>query len=627
MRMNLISIEDVSKTLNSSPLFQEVSLGINSDEKIGFIGSNGSGKSTFLHIINGDIPIDDGTISKNKDIRISFLEQTPNFPQGITLKEFLYLGNSQVITLLNTYYTYLQNYKHSTSEESTLNDLTEKMDTANGWNAENSYFSLLQEFHLPDSSAMMDKLSGGMLKKAALARALASNPNLLLLDEPTNHLDIETIEWLEAYLANAAFAFIMVTHDRYFLDRACTKIMEIDKNKIFLYNGNYSTYLQRKAERFTIEQNEQSRIRAVLKDELEWLKRGPRARAGKDKKRKSNIQKLIDANVQTEDQSIEFSSAQRRLGKKVLELKQITKLYDRKSVINSFSYNFKKGERIGIIGPNGAGKSTFLNIIAEYTAPDSGTVDTGLNTHIGYYDQLSSPLHGNKTVLEFIEKTAERVTLANGLEVSAARFLEIFQFPTRTHRLQISSLSGGEKRRLYLITILAGNPNFLMLDEPTNDLDIVTLQKLEEYCNTFSGTLLIVSHDRAFLDRTTDYLFIFNPDGTIQRFTGNYSGYNELMKQSRREEQKPVKTEVMKKKVDTTKRKLTFKERKEMETLFKDLDELENEKERLEKSFTDTSLSPQVLSKNSMKYNTLLQKIENKTIRWETLAEYEDVNL
>lgn len=359
---------------------------------------------------------------------------------------------------------------------------------------------------------------------------------------------------------------------------------------------------------------------------MEWLKRGPRARAGKDKKRKSNIQKLIDAKVQTEDQSIEFSSAQRRLGKKVLELKQITKLYGRKNVINSFSYNFKKGERIGIIGPNGVGKSTFLNIIAGYTAPDSGTVDTGLNTHIGYYDQLSSPLHVNKTVLEFIEKTAERVILADGSEVSAARFLEIFQFPASTHRLQISSLSGGEKRRLYLITVLAGNPNFLMLDEPTNDLDIMTLQRLEEYCNTFLGTLLIVSHDRAFLDRTTDYLLIFNPDGTIQGFTGNYSGYNELIKQSRREKQKRVKTEETKKKVNATKRKLTFKEKKELETLFKDLDELENEKERLEKSFTDTSLSPQVLSSNSLKYNTLLQKIEHKTIRWEALAEYEDAN-
>ncbi len=628
--MNLISIENLSKTVNDNPLFQNVTMGIDEGEKIGFIGPNGAGKSTLLHILADLIEKDEGNISKNNNLRISMLEQTPTIPAGISIKDFFYQGESPIIKLVANYHECLKNH-----DMELLEKLTEQMDKENGWEIENNYISFLSELKLNNPNQLMDNLSGGMKKKAALARTLASKPNLLILDEPTNHLDIEIIEWLEKYLGNANFSFIMVTHDRYFLDSVCTGIMELDKGRIYKYPGNYSTFLERREIRLSTEQNEQVKIKSILRRELEWLSRGPKARASKDKKRKMRIEDLMDKKIQKEQEISEFSSSNKRLGKKILELENIEKSYNNKTVISPFSYKFKKGERIGIIGPNGSGKTTFLNIISQQIKPDKGTIDKGLNTEFGYYDQLSDHLNeaGSKnfTILEYIKETAEQITLEDGKIASAAKFLEMFNFPSGTHRTLISKLSGGEKRRLFLIKTLITNPNFLILDEPTNDLDLDTMRRLEDYVLNFSGTLIVVSHDRAFLDRTTDFLFVFDGQGKIKGFTGNYSEYREFISMTKLSSKTKKKDNADNNKIlehrdqtYSTKRKLSFRENREFETIESEIADLEAEKNKLESLFSKTNRSLKELETNNRRYKIVSDLIETKLARWEELAEIAD---
>ena len=628
--MNLISIENLSKTVNDNPLFQNVTMGIDEGEKIGFIGPNGAGKSTLLHILADLIEKDEGNISKNNNLRISMLEQTPTIPAGISIKDFFYQGESPIIKLVANYHECLKNH-----DMELLEKLTEQMDKENGWEIENNYISFLSELKLNNPNQLMDNLSGGMKKKAALARTLASKPNLLILDEPTNHLDIEIIEWLEKYLGNANFSFIMVTHDRYFLDSVCTGIMELDKGRIYKYPGNYSTFLERREIRLSTEQNEQVKIKSILRRELEWLSRGPKARASKDKKRKMRIEDLMDKKIQKEQEISEFSSSNKRLGKKILELENIEKSYNNETVISPFSYKFKKGERIGIIGPNGSGKTTFLNIISQQIKPDKGTIDKGLNTKFGYYDQLSDHLNeaGSKnfTILEYIKETAEQITLEDGKIASAAKFLEMFNFPSGTHRTLISKLSGGEKRRLFLIKTLITNPNFLILDEPTNDLDLDTMRRLEDYVLNFSGTLIVVSHDRAFLDRTTDFLFVFDGQGKIKGFTGNYSEYREFISMTKLSSKTKKKDNADNNKVlehrdqtYSTKRKLSFRENREFETIESEIADLEAEKNKLESLFSKTNRSLKELETNNRRYKIVSDLIETKLARWEELAEIAD---
>ncbi len=645
--MNLISIENLSKTVNDTPLFQNVTMGIDEGEKIGFIGPNGAGKSTLLHILAGLLESDDGNISKNNNLRISMLEQMPVIPEGITVKDFLYRGESPVIKLIAEYHKCLEvGARHALP---LLQELTDQMDKENGWEIENNYLSFLSELKLDNPDQLMDNLSGGMKKKAALARALASKPNLLILDEPTNHLDIEIIEWLEKYLGSANFSFIMVTHDRYFLDAVCTGIMELDKGRIYKYPGNYSTFLERREIRLSTEQNEQARIKSILRRELEWLSRGPKARASKDKKRKMRIEDLMDKKVQKEQESSDFSSSNRRLGKKILELRDISKSYNNETVLSPFTYKFKKGERIGIIGPNGSGKTTFLNIISGQTSPDTGKIDKGLNTEFGYYDQLSKHLtkaaSENLTVLEYIKETAEQITMADSKIASAAKFLEMFNFPSGTHRTGLAKLSGGEKRRLYLIKTLITNPNFLILDEPTNDLDLDTMMRLEDYVLSFSGTIIVVSHDRAFLDRTTDFLFVFDGKGGIKGFTGNYSEYRDFNQENQASHPKtqpitprdamPGRQQVgcsaihPSNRVSTgkIKQKLTYKEKQEFSDLEEKIELLEAEKIKIEALFSKTNINPVEIDKNNRKYKLIISNIEKMTARWEELAEIEDQSL
>ncbi len=633
--MNLISIENVSKTLKDTPLFENVSLGINLHDRIGLIGSNGSGKTTFLKLLTGDLQSDTGTIALNRELKISILEQQPLFAPGSTVTDALYSGNADSIRLLNDYRGCLASiHQHNPDHsESRLAELTEKMDRYHGWEIENTYQSLLTELGLTDFPMKIDQLSGGMKKKVALARSLASQPNLLILDEPTNHLDIQTIEWLEKYILTSRLGCIVVTHDRYFLDSACTKIFEIDRQRLFTYEGNYSTFLERKEQRTEEEKAGQERVEAVLRVELEWLKRGPKARAGKDRGRKQRIQDLMDTRIRKQLEVSEFSSSHRRLGKKVLELKAVEKSYDRRSIINPFTYSFKQGERIGLIGANGSGKTTFLDLITEQIPMDGGKIDKGVNTEFGYYDQLNRPLKDDLMVLEYISSMHENISLGPGRIVSAARFLEMFGFDVSYHRIPIARLSGGEKRRLFLISILIQNPNFLILDEPTNDLDIDTLRKLEDYLNSFPGCVLIVSHDRAFLDRTTDYLFIFDGSGAIKGYAGVYSEYREdyRLQLAAAAEPPPSKAAssaasnpAENQQIQGRKKKLTFKERLEFDTLLEIIDALEEEKASLEESFSASSLQPEKLEDNHRRYREVLQEIEEKSVRWEYLAEIDE---
>lgn len=622
--MNVVSADTICKRVEEYSLFENVSLGIAEGEKIGFIGPNGSGKSTFLNIIAGTVTPDEGDISRRKGVNISILEQTPFIGDTTTLKEFLFLDNNPKIILAKEYYHYLETYTHTPAEENQLALLQTRMDKAEAWDIESTYFSLLKEFKLPHTDTNMKVLSGGMRKKASLARALAPRPELLLLDEPTNHLDIDVIEWLEQYLREEIPGFLMVTHDRYFLDRVCTHIMEIDKERIYKYAGNYSTFLKRKAERLTIRKNEQLKIETALRRELAWLKRGPRARTGKDKKRKENIENLMNARIEENEESSDFSSSNRRLGKKILELKKVTLSLGGKTVISPFSYSFKKGERIGIIGPNGSGKSSFLDITASRIPPDSGEIDLGINTQIGYYDQLSSPLKGNETPLVFIEKTAERIKLSDGSDISASGFLELFGIPVSIQRNHIATLSGGEKRRLYLVSVLAGSPNFLLMDEPTNDLDIETLEKLEDYITGFQGTVLIVSHDRAFLDRTCDYLFIFKGDGNISGFSGDYSRYRQVSKKEtavRQEQQARFSKGKPKVKPVERGKSLSFKEKQEFEALMEEIQFLEEKKRLLEETFTDPELNHLEIAEKGQEYEEISNLLDRKSRRWEALAE------
>lgn len=613
--MNLLSMEQISKTLKDSPLFEGVSLGIDLHERIGLIGANGSGKTTFLNLVTGRLEPDTGSISRNRELRISMLEQDPQFSSEMTVRDVLCQGTSDLSILLRRYRRCLEN----PGSEAELHYLTEQMEKHHGWEAENTYASLVSELGINALDIPIHELSGGMRKKAALASALALQPNLLILDEPTNHLDIPTVQWLENYIISSNLGCIVVTHDRYFLDAACTKIFEIDRASIFSYEGNYSTFVEKRQQRNEIEQAGQQKIASVLRDELKWLRRGPRARTGKDKGRKQRLENLMDARIRKSHDMAEFSSGYRRLGKKVLELSSVKKSYDGTTVIEPFSYSFKQGERIGLIGPNGSGKTTFLDIISGHIGMDSGTADWGANTRLAYFDQLNRPFNEEMTVLECITRDREQLLLPEGGTVSASRFLEQFGFDASFHRIPVSRLSGGERRRLYLLSILAQQPNFLMLDEPTNDLDIPTLARLEAYLNSFQGCALIVSHDRAFLDSTVDYLFIFDGSGNIQGFPGRCSDFFLEFGFSSREKKNGSSASASQS--GNRRRKLSFKEQREFDSLLEVIEQLEAEKHALEQEF----LKPDdAIEEKSRRYQEVLSLIEESSQRWEYLAEIDE---
>lgn len=601
--MNALSVYNVAMSVKDDYLFSNVSFGLEIGDKLGIIGKNGAGKSTFLKLIAGVLKSEEGEITVNSSCRVGLLEQDVRFPEGCTLHSFLRLSQDSHIQILKRY----------EEGEQSLMDEVEKLSL---WDIQDRFKRYLNEMGMDcPLETRMDTLSGGMQKKAAIARLLAINPAILLLDEPTNHLDIPTIEWLENYLKATNVTVILVTHDRYFLDSICSQIMEIDRKKAYFYNGGYTEFLEGREERINALVKEQDRLETILRRELEWLHRGPKARTGKDSGRKQRIEQMQEQRLRIEDEgSRAFSSVSRRLGKKILELKNVGIKRGGKQILSGFNLEFVKGQRFGVIGVNGSGKSTLLEVLTGSLLPESGTVDTGVNTVFGYYDQSSMHLPLDKTPLEYLSGIGRQIVLSEDYVVTPSRFLELFGFPVSFHRLPISVLSGGERRRLYLLSTLVKNPNFLVLDEPTNDLDIDTLRALEQYILDFNGCVVSVSHDRAFLDRTSTELIIM-PEA--QRFEGTYSDYHEVKVEE--QPQSVKKTQNEKPRLNNKEKKgLTFKENKEFEALSAQIEDLETEKGELEEFFS--SGSPDTTGEKQRRYKEISTALESFYKRWEELA-------
>ena len=613
--MNVLSIQNIAKTVDDKPLFTEVTLGLEAGEKVGIVGRNGAGKTTFLKVLRGIVHQDEGTIAMAGGSNMVTLEQNVTYSPSATIRDFLYEADHPSTRLLCEYHEALESGDERLSQR-----LQAEIDSLDLWNLENDFKTYLTRFGMKyDINHEMKTLSGGELKKVAIARMFTLRPTIMLLDEPTNHLDIRTIELLEKDLQNSSAAVIIVTHDRYILNSVCTTIWELDGGRFYRHPGNYEAYLERRAERIQMLQKEQDRLASILRRELVWLARGPQARTGKDKNRKERIETMLSQvrNVQDVRQT-SFSSLERRLGKKILELKHVSRSFDGRTLFEDFSYSFKKGDRIGVVADNGMGKSTLLDIVAGVIEPDSGMIDRGVNTHIAYYDQLGRTLPMDKSALDFLEDISSRVLFCGG-EISAERLLELFGFSRTKMRTQMSVYSGGERRRVYLISRLMENPNFLILDEPTNDLDIPTMENLEEYIASFPGCCLIVSHDRAFLNCTCTSLFVIQ-DGKVLDIPTTYSQWREGADARPRDQATP--------KTDTAQRPrreqkgLTFKEHREFETIEAEIEEMEQEKARLEAGFTDIGETEDgTLVQRTRRYEELVRLIDEKTERYFVLAE------
>ncbi len=613
--MNVLSIQNIAKTVDDRPLFTEVTLGLDAGEKVGIVGRNGAGKTTFLKVLRGLVHQDEGTIAMAGGSNMVTLEQNVTYSPSATIRDFLYESDHPSTRLLCEYHEALESGDERLSQR-----LQAEIDSLDLWNLENDFKTYLTRFGMKyDINHEMKTLSGGELKKVAIARMFTLRPTIMLLDEPTNHLDIRTIELLEKDLQNSSAAVIIVTHDRYILNSVCTTIWELDGGRFYRHPGNYEAYLERRAERIQMLQKEQDRLASILRRELVWLARGPQARTGKDKNRKERIETMLSQvrNVQDARQT-SFSSLERRLGKKILDLKHVSRSFDGRTLFEDFSYSFKKGDRIGVVADNGMGKSTLLDIVAGVIEPDSGMIDRGVNTHIAYYDQLGRTLPMDKSALDFLEDISSRVLFCGG-EISAERLLELFGFSRAKMRTLMSVYSGGERRRVYLISRLMENPNFLILDEPTNDLDIPTMENLEEYIASFPGCCLIVSHDRAFLNCTCTSLFVIQ-DGKVLDIPTTYAQWKEGADARPRDQATP--------KTDTAQRPrreqkgLTFKEHREFETIEDEIEEMEQEKVRLEAGFTDIGETADgTLAQRTRRYEELVRLIDEKTERYFVLAE------
>lgn len=591
------------------------------------IANNGTGKSSLLKIIaNEDIP-DSGTVTLRAGIRIGSLAQEPNFDKNKTLEELISSSNTELIQTIKDYEKALEEqakeYNSHTIKQ--LDVASAKMDETKAWDYERKMKQVLSKFNIDDISQKVSSLSGGQKKRVALAMLLLDEPELLLLDEPTNHLDIEMIEWLEKYLQQQKITLLMVTHDRYFLDRVCNHILELEGGKLYHHRGNYAYFLEKREERETAFDTEVSKAGKLMKKELEWIRRSPKARTTKSKSRITNFEKIKDkANSRTTKQELNLDIKMSRVGGKILELKKVRKSFGDLSIMDGFDYRFKKGERIGIVGRNGVGKSTFLNILTGAELADSGKVNPGETIVFGYFTQAGIELKEDKRVIEVLKDIAEVIVMADGKKVTASQFLQHFMFAPEMQHTYVSKLSGGERRRLYLLTILIKNPNFLILDEPTNDLDLLTLNKLEEFLLQFKGCLLLVSHDRYFMDKLTDHLFIFNGNGVIE---DEYCSYSEYRKKLNTEEKKTKKTQ----KTDTEetlsttqsekKKKLSYKDKYEYEQLEIEIEKLEKEKNALETALEDTDMSYEKMMDKSAQIGKIIELIDEKSFRWMELDE------
>ena len=616
--MNLLSVENISKAFGERIILENISFGINKDQKIAFIAKNGTGKTTLLNIIAGKDQPDSGQVVFRKDIHIGFLSQNPSFNEELTVEETIFATDNPILRLIQEYEHALQHPENEMAYQKAF----EQMERHNAWDFETQYKQILFRLKLDNLQLKVKNLSGGQKKRLALANVLISKPDLLILDEPTNHLDLEMIEWLEQYFAKENLTLFIVTHDRYFLERVCNEILELDNGELFSYKGNYSYFLEKKEQRLAQEQASVEKAKNLYVKELDWMRRQPKARTTKSKSRIDDFYKIKEAaHKRRKEHSVQLEINMERLGSKTVEFHNVSKSFGDLRVLNKFNYNFLRGERVGIIGKNGTGKSTFLNLLTSSIAPDSGKIVVGDTIKFGYYTQDGIEVQQGQKVIEVIQKYGDYIPLLKGRTLSAGQLLERFLFDRKKQYDYVEKLSGGELKRLYLCTVLIQNPNFLILDEPTNDLDIVALNVLEDFLLDYPGCLLVVSHDRYFMDKIVDHLFVFKGNGEVEDFPGNYTDYRVY------EESVPLTDDTPKKEASkNTWRKdgmkgLSFNEQKEYNRLEKEIAQLEEKKAAIEATFAEGSLSSNEIQEQSVALQETLIAIEEKTERWFELTE------
>ncbi|MDE7411142.1 MAG: ABC-F family ATP-binding cassette domain-containing protein [Paramuribaculum sp.] len=618
--VSYLQIENVTKSFGDRILFDSITFGVNQGDKIGIIAKNGTGKSTLLNIIAGKEDIDSGKITFRNDLKISVVPQTPVFPPDATVMEACFDTFSPKGIATARYESALQS---GNAEE--INEALHLMDAADAWDYDDRIKQLLTQLHITDLTARIATLSGGQHKRIAIARAILDNPDLIILDEPTNHLDIDVIEWLENYLSRNNLTILLVTHDRYFLDRVCNKIIEIDRQSIYTYEGNFDYYLRKRAERIEALGNELAKVKNTLRKEQEWMNRQPQARAGKAKYRIDSFYELKErSKVNLREDNINLDNMNSGyIGSKIFEAKNVCKKYGDKVILNDFNYIFSRYEKVGIIGANGVGKSTFIKMLLGLVKTDSGHFDIGSTVRFGYYCQDGIQFDENKKVIDAVTEIADDIILKENIHLSPMQFLNHFLFSPADQQKYIHTLSGGERCRLHLATVLMRRPNFLILDEPTNDLDIVTLRILEDYLSNFQGCLIVVSHDRYFLDNITEHLFVLDGTGKVKDFPGNYSDYRLWL--SEQEKLTPEKQPAVNKQTKTRaerKEKLSYKERKELESLTQEIELLTEEKNKLDALFSSGTELDNV-AELSTRYNALSEELDEKELRWLELSERE----
>jgi ATP-binding cassette subfamily F protein uup len=616
--MNYLSVENISKSYGERVLFDNVSFGINKDQKIAFIAKNGSGKTTIMNMINGLDEPDTGQVVIRKEINMAFLSQNNNLQDELTIEENIFASDNEILKVIERYEKALENPNDEEAYQRAFDD----MDRHNAWDFETQFKQILFKLKLEDLKMKVKNMSGGQKKRLSLAIILIRKPDLLILDEPTNHLDLEMIEWLEDYFAKENITLFMVTHDRFFLERVCNEIIELDNGKIYQYKGNYSYYLEKKEERLASENASIDKAQNLFVKELAWMRRQPKARTTKSKSRQDDFYVIKEkAESRRKENVVELEINMERMGSKIIEMVKLNKDFPDRTILKDFSYSFQRGERIGIIGKNGTGKSTFLNILTQTIQPDSGKVIIGDTIKIGYYTQSGIKPKPGQKVIDIIKEYGEYIPLTKGKIISASQLLERFLFDAKKQYDFVEKLSGGELKRLYLCTVLIQNPNFLILDEPTNDLDIVTLNVLESFLLDFPGCLLVVSHDRYFMDKIVDHLFVFRGEGEIEDFPGNYSDFRSYEDSAEPKVLNSVSTEkVSWKEKNTTSAGLNFNEQKEFNKLEREIKDLEYNRKQIEQEFADGKVADDKIEAKANELQKIIQSLEEKEERWFDLS-------